>query len=320
MSKRLSYYWKGDTTNNPRSRFKQINSGSWNITGNVISENESNPPPNVHEHNLENVSDRESEPVVQNKWSRLMNGVWNLFNFTKKSPKSTFESSNDFDLEELEDLSKLRDIDYLEQYEHPVYDDSETPIYDEYEPPVLDEYKNEISIKKTELLNRIDDIVQQNENETRGGTTNRIQLEDKSDKDEFLIPKKDEEYAAIYGDDFVYTQHERDNNEYNPNTGINDLLEIDLLNKWRYGDDNSEAYNTEVLNTHKELVESIGEKNTADLIDFLSETGEDFETNESALEEEEDNEETLDDLRHKASENNRQSRYALRKHKKVKYT
>ena len=56
------------------------------------------------------------------------------------------------------------------------------------------------------------------------------------------------------------------------------------------------------------------------MIDFLSENGEDFQINESALEEEEeDNEETLDDLRLKASENNRQSRYALRKHKKVKY-
>merc|ERR1712072_1578299 len=120
MSKRLSYYWKGGTSDDPAARFKQINSGSWNITGNVISENESNPPPNVQEHNLENVSDTESEPVVQNKWSNFMNGVWNLFNYNSnnKSPKSTFESSNDFDLEELEDLSKLRNTDDLDQYEH----------------------------------------------------------------------------------------------------------------------------------------------------------------------------------------------------------
>lgn len=316
MSKRLSYYWKGDTANDPAPRFKQINSGSWNITGNVISENESNPHPNVQEHNLENISDTESEPVVQNKWSSLMNGVWNLFNFTKKSPNNG--SSNDFDLEELEDLSKLRDTDNLDQYEHPIYDDSETPIYDEYETPVFDKYENEISTKKTELLKRIDDIVQQNKNETRGGTTNRVQFSNKP-KNEFMIPEKDEEYIATHGDDFEYTENEKLNNEYNPNTGINDLLEIDLLNQWVYDDDNSEEYNIEALNTHKELVESIGENNVADLIDFLSENGEDFQINESALEEE-DNEETLDDLRLKASENNRQSRYALRKHKKVKYT
>tara|TARA_Y100000768_G_scaffold194235_1_gene145766 strand:- start:2280 stop:3245 length:966 start_codon:yes stop_codon:yes gene_type:complete len=320
MSKKLSYYWKGDTANDPDARFKQINSGSWNITGNVISENESNPHPNVQEHNLENVSNIESEPVVQNKLSSLMNGVWNLFNFTKKSPNNG--SSNDFDLEELEDLSKLRDTDNLDQYEHPIYDDSETPIYDEHETPVFDEYENEISTKKTELLKQIDDIVQQNENETRGGTTNRVQFSNKP-KNEFMIPEKDEEYIATHGDDFEYTENEKLNNEYNPNTGINDLLEIDLLNKWVYGDDNSEEYeeSEEVLNTHKELVESIGENNVADLIDFLSENGEDFQINESALEEEEeeDNEETLDDLRLKASENNRQSRYALRKHKKVKY-
>ena len=318
MSKRLSYYWKGDTANDPAPRFKQINSGSWNITGNVISENESNPHPNVQEHNLENISDTESEPVVQNKWSNFMNGVWNLFNFTKKSPNNG--SSNDFDLEELEDLSKLRDTDNLDQYEHPIYDDSETPIYDEYETPVFDKYENEISTKKTELLKRIDDIVQQNKNETRGGTTNRVQFSNKP-KNEFMIPEKDEEYIATHGDDFEYTENEKLNNEYNPNTGINDLLEIDLLNQWVYDDDNSEEYNIEALNTHKELVESIGENNVADLIDFLSENGEDFQINESALEEEEeDNEETLDDLRLKASENNRQSRYALRKHKKVKYT
>ncbi len=317
MSKRLSYYWKGGTSDDPAARFKQINSGSWNITGNVISENESNPPPNVQEHNLENVSNTESEPVVQNKWSNFMNGVWNLFNFTKKSPKSTFESSNDFDLEELEDLSKLRDTDYLDQYEHPIYDDSETPIYDEYEPPVFDEYKNEISTKKTELLKRIDDIVKQNENETRGGTTNRIQLEDKPEKDEFLIPKKDEEYAATYGDDFVYTQHERDNNEYNPNMEIDYLQELNLMNEFL---DEDVLVDGEL---HQDLIETVGEQNALDLIDFLSEKGEDFETNEPVLEdeeeEEEDYEETLDDMRLKAQPQE-QHGYLLRKPKKVKYS
>ena len=312
MSKRLSYYWTGGTTNdqNPElinNRFKQINSGSWNITGNVISKNESIPP--IKDHNLENESVTESEPVVKNKLSALGEGVWNLFNnnYTIKSPNNG--SSNDFDLEELEDLSKLRDMDFYDKYEHPIYDDSESPIYDEY--------KNELSTKKTDLLKQIDDILQKNKNQTRGGTRNRIQLGDKPDKDEFIIPKKDEEYVATYGDDFVYTQREMDNHEFNPNMEKGYLQELNLMNEFLHEDD---AYG-EANSMHQDLIETVGEQNALDLIDFLSKKEEDFETNESILEDEdnEDYEETLDDMRLNAQKNNRQRGYLLRKPKKVKY-
>lgn len=340
-----------ETKNTNKNSLKRIKPGSWVITGNnIISDNKPDikDPDNLEdeffvkkfdsdedEKNYSNISenDTESKEDVKNKKPKLMEGIMNLFQFNSNVDESKSDnnesksnetsinggsSSDVFDLEEIEDLSKLKDTSDFEKYEYPIYDDSKHPTYTTYN---SNEYQPSTNIDKTDLLKKIDNIIEniskyQNNLYKTGGTTNRVQVSKKR-KNEFIIPQKDEEYAATYEDDFEYTENEKFNNEYNPNIEQNDLLELDLLNQWVYEDDNSEVYNTDLLNTHKELVETIGEKNTEELIDFLSESGENFEINESTLEdEEEDNEETLDDLRLKAKEKNKQHRYVLRKRKK----
>ena len=96
---------------------------------------------------------------------------------------------------------------------------------------------------------------------------------------------------------------------------IDYLQELNLMNEFLDEDDLVDG------ELHQDLIETVGEQNALDLIDFLSEKGEDFETNEPVLEdeEEEDYEEPLDDMRLKARPQE-QHGYLLRKPKKVKYS